>query len=313
MTRSVNEEVQLFELGSDKHIPVAALRRTLTTVEMALFFGKVYDLDAYALGKLLDLLFDTTVIAAIMEGDHSMELQDYLVEFVPEDVVREKVVQKDPKDVPDSEVLAQLWKMAEVEVAKSIKTVADKLVGALSRLPSKEGQMVFQTMAQMNHRRSTIGVHKATIKHQVVPDVLVILDVSGSMTANTISAIIGDVVALSWKANAHLAIVSRHTFLWEPGSYDVECVLAKAEYGGTCYETLAPLFERDWGTVVTIADYDSSKGAKQAIARAATGRIGQVLDISLVNQPTFLAECVGQLADEVTPLLISRGVISGWY
>ena len=91
------------------------------------------------------MLFDTTVIAAIMEGDHSTELQDYLVEFVPEDVVREKVVQKDPKDVPDSEVLAQLWEMAGVEVAKSIKTVADKLVGTLSRLPSKEGQMVFQT------------------------------------------------------------------------------------------------------------------------------------------------------------------------
>ena len=44
MTRSVHEEVQLFELSPDKHIPVAALRRTLTTVEMALFFGKVYDL-----------------------------------------------------------------------------------------------------------------------------------------------------------------------------------------------------------------------------------------------------------------------------
>ena len=313
MTRSVSEEVRLFELSPSKQIPVATLRRMLTTVELALFFGKVYDLDAGKLGELLDMLFDTTVIAAIMEGDHSIELQDYLVEFVPEDVVREKVVQKDPKDVPDSEVLAQLWEMAEVKVAESIKTVADKLVSTLSRLPSKEGQMVFQTMAQMNHRRNSLGVHKATIQHQSVPDVLVILDVSGSMTANTIAAIIGDVVSLSWKANAHLAIVSNDTFLWEPGSYDVECVLAKAQYGGTYYETLAPLFERDWGTVVTIADYDSSQGAKHAIARAATGRIGQVLDISLVNQPTFLAECVGQLADEVTPLLISRGVISGWY
>jgi hypothetical protein len=29
-----------------------------------------------------------------------------------------------------------------------------------------------------------------------------------------------------------------------------------------------------------------------------------VLDISLVNKPTFLAQCVGQLAADVQPLLI---------
>ena len=59
---------------------------------------------------------------------------------------------------------------------------------------------------------------------------------------------------------------------------------------------------------VTIADYDSSLGAKQVLA-SRSGRIGTVLDISLVGKPTFLSECVGQLADEVKPLLVAQGIM----
>jgi hypothetical protein len=73
---------------------------------------------------------------------------------------------------------------------------------------------------------------------------------------------------------------------------------------GTHYETLTPLMKRDWGTVITIADYDSSQSAKNHLRDNAFGRIGQVLDLSLVNRPTYLAECVGQFADKVTPLLV---------
>ena len=72
---------------------------------------------------------------------------------------------------------------AEVEVAESIAKVANTLASTLDRLPSKEGQMLFKSMATLNHKRGTIGVHKASIVHQAVPDVLVIHDVSGSMTA----------------------------------------------------------------------------------------------------------------------------------
>ena len=145
-----------------------------------------------------------------------------------------------------------------------------------------------------------------------MPDVLVILDVSGSMSEGTIRTIVDDVVALSWKANAHLAIVSNDTFLWEPGSYDSDAVLAKAQYGGTHYETLAPLFDnRSWGTVVTIADYDSAYDARRVIAQT-NGHVGTVLDISLVEQPTFLGECISTIAQNVKPLLVSTGVMRGW-
>ena len=306
-----SSEFELFDLGNNKKISVAALKRLLPDIETALFFGKVYKLDAYQLGQLLQLTHKSDVLTALFEGSHSVELQSYLVEVVPDHIDVEPYIGT-PEVPKDSEVLAQLFALAEVEVAESIAKVADTLAGTLDRLPSKEGQMLFKSMASLNHKRGTIGVHKASIVHQSVPDVLVILDVSGSMSAKTIRTIIDDVVALSWKANAHLAIVSNDTFLWEPGSYDSDAVLAKAQYGGTQYETLAPLFDnRSWGTVVTIADYDSSQDARRAIAQT-NGYVGTVLDISLVGQPTFLGECISTIAQNVKPLLVSTGVMCGW-
>ena len=172
--------------------------------------------------------------------------------------------------------------------------------------------MMFSTMLKMNRLRPTLGDYQASITHQAVPNVAVVLDVSGSMTSETVRTIIDEVVSLAWTANAHLIIVSNSAYHWEPGAFSSAAVLEKAEFGGTYYEQLVPLFNQDWGTVITIADYDSSRGAQRAIAQC-TGRIGQVLDISLVNRPTFLAECLGQLADKVTPLLIGRGLIKNWY
>ena len=166
--------------------------------------------------------------------------------------------------------------------------------------------MVFQSMRVLNNKRPVIGDYRATIKHQAVPDVAVVLDVSGSMTENTIRTIIDDVVALSWSANAHLFIVSNDTLHWEPGTFSSDMVLRMCQFGGTHYETLTPAFMKDWGTVITIADYDSSSSAKDWIKRNATGRIGQVLDISLVERQTFLSECLGQLADRVKPLLVAQ-------
>ena len=59
-------------------------------------------------------------------------------------------------------------------------------------------------------------------------------------------AIVGDVVALAYKANATLAVVSNHTYYWNPGEYSVDSVLSVAEFGGTQYETLIPLLQQDW-------------------------------------------------------------------
>lgn len=310
-TSSLRDSTTLFEIAPNKFISIQKLKDWLPTVELALWFAKVYKLDYTKVSSLLDTLFHSTVIEALRDGNHSLELQDYLVDTVPDEVWEQ--VKPDFVDTPPpGEVLPQLWAAAEIEVAKSIQEVGDKLASTLEKLPSKEGRMLFQTMARMNANRPTLGVHKAVIQHQAVPDVLVILDDSGSMTEPTIREIIDDVVALSWKANAHLALVSNTARHWEPGTYNVDDVLKQAEYGGTYYETLAPLFERSWGTVVSIADYDSSRDARRVLGQC-KGRIGTVLDISLVNQPTFLSECVGQLADEVRPLMVARGILRGFY
>lgn len=303
---STSDDLELFVISSDKQISVGALRRVLPDIETTLFFAKVYELDAHQLARLLRLLWNSTLVDALTDGAHSLDLQDYLVEVAPDWVDVEYV---DPDHVlappPDPELLTQLWEDAMVEVAVSIKEVADKLSSTLHLLPSKEGSMLFKSMRTLNAKRPTIGDFKAHIQHQQVPDVAVVLDVSGSMTPDTIAAIIEDVVALSYNANAHLLIVSNNTYWWEPGTYDVPTVLAKAEYGGTHYETLAPMFDKDWGTVITIADYDSSMSAKKWIRDNCKGRIGTVLDVSLVSRPTFLGECLGQLADEVRSLLVA--------
>ena len=112
------------------------------------------------------------------------------------------------------------------------------------------------------------------------------------------------VICAAYKANATLAIVSNNTYYWSPGEFTVGSVLSTAEFGGTRYETLIPLLQQDWEKVITIADYDSSPHAKSLILETSSGHIGEVLDMSLVDRPTYLAECVGQLAQSVRPFLI---------
>jgi len=303
----VQKALDLFEISPGRKASWDSLRQLLPDVETALFFAKAYSMDYQRLSALVFGLFDSPLMEALSEGTHSVDLQGYVVDTIPTHVqeVNKPIDFDEDATPPQGELLPHLWEAAEVEVAASLKEVAEKIAGTLDRLPSKEGRMTFQHMAKLNKQRPTLGQFAPSIKHPLVTENLVILDVSGSMTESTIARIVEDVVALSWKAEAHLAIVSNHAFHWEPGTYGVSDVLRKAEYGGTQYETLAPLFEnRNWGTVITVADYDSSWGAGEAIARC-NGRIELVLDISLVNRPTFLAECVGRLANEVRPLLVA--------
>ena len=136
--------------------------------------------------------------------------------------------------------------------------------------------------------------------------VLVVFDVSGSMSQSTVATIVDDVVGLAYEANAALAIVSNTCTYYAPGAYGTADVLRDAEYGGTHYEQLVPLFkDQDWDVVVSIADYDSSRAAADALRRC-KGKIGQLFDVSLVSRSTYLAECLAPLANEVRPLLIAR-------
>ena len=301
-SQELKDSLTLFEIVPGKKASVQSLAHLLPDIETTFFFAKAYKLNADKLSHLLTILFKTPLLAALKEGGHSDQLQDYLVGIVP-DLVKmapDAFVSAPPK----TELTEAMWESVDVTIAKSIQDVADNLGDVLDALPGKTGTMAFKTLHTMNKRRPTIGDYKAQIVHAPAQKQLVIFDVSGSMTESTVRAIAPEVVALSWKANASLAIVSDTCRVWDPGTFTVADVLREAEYMGTHYETLVQLMQQNWGTVITIADYDSSLSSKNYLRDNAFGKIGQVLDLSLVNQPTFLAECVGQFADKVTPLLI---------
>src|SRR6478736_5748739 len=93
MTSSeVQAELELFEFKPGRHAQVRALARLLPDVETALFFGKVMELNYVQLGDLLQKLFKTSAIAALFGGsaEHSVDLQDYIVDVVPPDVLRQQ-------------------------------------------------------------------------------------------------------------------------------------------------------------------------------------------------------------------------------
>lgn len=298
----------VFEIKPGIGFDEQRLKDLLPDTESLLFLAKLYELDKAQLAELMYFRFRNhdVVHALVSEGDqHSNELQDYLVEVGYGELVERGMAAQSPTK-PKAEILPEVWKSLEIIIADSIKEVGEALVGSVSRMTGKKGRLVMQQLMQLNARRPTIGDYKAQIKHQHQGSNLIILDVSGSMSEETVRTIIGDVVGLAWEADAYLAIVSNTCTWWKPGEYDVDVVLARSEFGGTHYEELAELFRmQSWDVVVTIADYDSSYGAKAAI-EATKGHVHKVLDISLVNQPTFLSEVVGTIADEVKPILIGR-------
>lgn len=302
----LTKQLTPFEFTPGRKASWVVLARLLPDVDTAMFFAKAYNMDYTRLSALITGLFDTPFVQALSEGTHSESLQDYIVSTVPTDVI-EMAGGAGNFTAPHVDILSSMWDSIDLTVADSLQKVAAQLAGVLDSLPTKQGQMTFTHMAKLNKQRPTLGVYGASIVHHRIPDALVIFDVSGSMTEQTVRSIAPEVIAMAYKANAHFAIVSYNTYYWEPGKYSLEDVLDSAEYYGTCYETLAPLFKRDWGTVITIADFDSSPSAKDYLASQGGGRIGRVLDLSLVNRPTYLAECVGQFADEVQPLLIGNG------
>ena len=303
-------EVTTFTNG--KSFPTKFLHDSLTDVETVLFFAKVYDLSAEDVSDLLCTCVPSPVVLALTAEaeSHSTTLQDYLVdeffedgEWVYQDLAFFEAM-PGAKAPVQAEVLPEVWKNIELVIAKSILEVASTIHGTIEHMPGRTGEMVFQTMAKVNARRPTIGDYRAGFHHQQVKRLLVVFDVSGSMSEPTVRTIVDDVVGLAYEANASLAIVSNSCTFYPAGGFSTSQVLGDAEYGGTHYEMLVPLFtDQDWDAVVTIADYDSSVSAQQALSHC-NGRIGQLFDVSLVDRSTFLAECLAPLADEVRPLLI---------
>lgn len=299
-------DLTVYDVKPGVKFPKSTLQALLPDIETTLFFGKAYDLDYRQLSDLVHTVHSSDLLTELKRGDHSTQLQSYIVGIVPP--VEKGNVSFSPAVAPKGEILPEVWKSLEMVVAQSIKDVAAKLSNMVAHLPGKKGQMVLQSMMQMNRRRPTVGTYGATITRDrsQLPN-LIIVDDSGSVTPQTVLAMLDDVIAMSFVANASLALVSNSTRFWEAGQFDRASVSPTIQGGGTHYETLAPLFkDKEWGTVVTIADYDSSYSAHEYFRNnVGSGSIHEVVDISLVNRPTYLAEVVGQIATKVTPVLIA--------
>jgi hypothetical protein len=310
-------EVTTFTSGVS--FPTKFLKDSITDVQTAMFVAKVYGLSPQDTSTLLHQTCPGPVVQALTNESlaHSMDLQDFLVEefqdangdwYYP-DLEFFDGVPGTAKPV-EAELLPEVWQSMELVIAESIEKVAETIKDTIGHLPGKTGEMVFQALAKMNKQRPTIGQYTAGIQHKPVGNVLVVFDVSGSMSENTVRTIVDDVVGLAYEANASLAIVSNSCTYWEPGGFSTQEVLDAAEYGGTHYETLAPLFDdRDWDIVISIADYDSSYSSMQVLARC-QGTIGELFDVSLVNRSTFLAECLSPMAKQVKPLLIAANYLA---
>lgn len=305
-------DVTTFASGTS--FPTTFLRDALKDVETAMFFAKVYDLRPQEVAHVLQVCVPSPVVEALTnQADlHSQSLQDYLVEqyqdedgdwVYPDAAFHEAV--PGYKAPVNAEILPEVWKTIELTIAKSIKDVAETIGTAIEHMPGKTADMVFKTLAKVNAKRPTLGDYQATFHHTPQKRVLVVFDVSGSVSAETVRTIVDDVVGLAYEANAALVLISNTAIYYQAGGYSTDQVLADAEFGGTHYEHLAPLFTNlDWDVVISIADYDSSPSAAHVLSRC-NGKIGQLFDVSLVNRSTYLAECLAPMATEVRPLLIA--------
>jgi hypothetical protein len=301
--------LNIVEVAPGRVFPVKWLRKTLKKPVHAVKFAKVFDLTPVELSSLLRLLFPgVDLVQALTQSAqyHSNELQTYIVALGYEHLITDGEPVSDP-DLPDDDTLAELFEQARVVVASSMDEVAEQIDLVMGAMPGKQGRMAVKSVLKANRRAlKKLGVDEVQIVHGHHPNNLAVLDCSGSMTEYWVRILAEPVVRMAMEANAHLAIVSSTARVWRPGEYSVESVLDEAEYGGTHYETLAGLFEgKHWGTVVTVADYDSAWGAKEVLA-ATGGTIDLLLDISLVQRPTFLAECLEPLAKETRPLLVGN-------
>ena len=222
---NTNSSHDLFWLDEKRAVQWAALKKWLPDLKTALFFAKAYKLPVEKLSDLVFTLFNTPLFDELKTGVHSTDLQDYLVELFPDVIhIQEDVTFSTEEAAPDDAFL-QLIENAAVEIATSIQEVADSLGKVLHGLPGKSGEMVFENLAKLNVQRMSLGKFSAGIRHKPVAKTLVIFDVSGSMTKNTVTKIADAVVSMSYEVNASLAIVSYDTFVWNAGRFSTQEVL----------------------------------------------------------------------------------------
>ena len=194
----IHSSTEVTTFTSGRAFPTKFLQQALPDVETVLFFAKVYGLAPSDVSLVLHKCVPSETVDALtaQAGDHSMSLQDYLVEefydgsdWVYPDLEFLEALPGTKADV-NAEVLPEVWKNLELTIAESIAKVAETIAGTIEHMPGRTGEMVFQTLAKVNARRPTLGSYEAGFHHKSIKRVLVVFDVSGSMTEPTVRTIV---------------------------------------------------------------------------------------------------------------------------
>lgn len=297
------------EFVTDKYVfDLTALEDILTSLEVTLFFAKALELSVNDRSRLIRAIHKTDLIDELLNGEHSIDLQDYGIDDPDNWVPTDEWVDALPVEsmVPDSEFLLSIFDDIKVVIASTFVEFTTMLAEVMDAIPSDQAQLMLEDAAKLNYKTNTFGTTQVSVAPIMSLPNALILDDSGSVTRQTFEALVSEYVAVANTHQMHVILVSNTARHFAPEEVSVANLMSVAQFGGTHYEELIRndiLGNMEWGTVITIADYDSSPAAAQVLQNA-RGRIGLLLDLSLVNRRTYLSEVIGHLADDFKQVLV---------
>ncbi len=310
----------------EKFIGAAILAGFVKTTKQAMFLVKmlgdqVTDKPA-ALGRIFSALDLGSVADAISAGGHSSTLQTWLEEEglvipVPDDelVIDEGYTLDEAEPDEDLDTLLTLVNTALVKLPTSIRELGEGLfLEVLSKQPSGQASYALDHVMQVSKFGQVCTV-KTQMEYEVDTTAVVVADCSGSMGIALGRAIAEPIVRLADSLKCDLILVSTTAVRFPAGTFSVETVIDNWQNGWTYYNQLIPCFKdisQSYDVVVTIADYDSHAEHKREILAKCGARAQVLYDINVQYtedadgniKTSFLAECLGQLADRVVPVFV---------
>lgn len=310
----------------EKFVAASTLGGFIRTPKQAMFLVKLLGDEiidkAACLGRIFNALNLGSVADAISAGGHSTELQTWLEEAglaipVPDEetVVDDGAGPQDFDADDDLDTLVDLVNTALVKLPASLKELSDGLfLEVLSKQPTGQAHYVLDHVMQVS-KFGQIGTVKTQLEYEVDTNAVLVVDCSGSMGMALGQAIAEPVVRLANDLKCDLILVSTNAVKFPAGTFTVDTVLDNWQNGWTYYNQLIPFFRditQSYDAIVTIADYDSHAEHKSQIARECAARAQVLYDINVQYttdydgniRTSFLAECLGQLADRVVPVFV---------
>ena len=326
--------IKLTDTEPVKYIGANILAEIITKPKQVMFLVKALGDQvinpAETIGRLFRALDLGTVANYLAEGGHSTELQDWwdangIVFPVPE---HEAVITADEAAViedeeGDADTLLDLVNTSLVKLPTTITELADGVfVDVLSKQPSGQANYVMDYLMQVS-KFGQIGTVKTGLEYQADTKAAIVLDCSGNMGRKLGEAIAESVVKLADTLKCDLILVSSTAVRLPAGTFGVKTVLANWQNQLTLYNQLIPHFRdisQSYDVVITIADYDSISSHKSQIMQECNARIQQVYDVCVEHtldsngnlRTSFLAECLGQLADNVIPVFVGAPDLNYW-